>query len=187
MATHSNILAWRVPGTGEPGGLPSMGSHRVGHDWSDLAAAAAMMRPSFQLRSATAGSSACPQTPCELCRPSHLCWMPYSSSSPLSRVLVHLKGQLKPSSVWASRLCFPQLLPSTHSVQFSSVSQSCPTLRPHGLQHARPPCPSPAPGVYSNSCPLSRWCHPTISSSVISFSSCLKSIPAESVGFLCVL
>ena len=43
MATHSSVLAWRIPGTGEPGGLPSMGSHRVGHDWSDLAAAAAAM------------------------------------------------------------------------------------------------------------------------------------------------
>ena len=42
MATHSSILAWRIPGTGEPGGLPSLGSHRVGHDWSDLAAAAAL-------------------------------------------------------------------------------------------------------------------------------------------------
>ena len=41
MATHSSVLAWRIPGTGEPGGLPSMGSHRVGHDWSDLAAVAA--------------------------------------------------------------------------------------------------------------------------------------------------
>ena len=41
MATHSSVLAWRIPGTGEPGGLLSMGSHRVGHDWSDLAAAAA--------------------------------------------------------------------------------------------------------------------------------------------------
>ena len=40
MATHSSVLAWRIPGTGEPGGLPSMGSHRVGHYWSDLAAAA---------------------------------------------------------------------------------------------------------------------------------------------------
>ena len=44
MATHSGVLAWRIPGTGEPGGLPSMGSHRVGHDWSDLAAAAAVSR-----------------------------------------------------------------------------------------------------------------------------------------------
>ena len=42
MASHSSVLAWKIPGTGEPGGLPSMGSHRVGHDWSDLAAAAAM-------------------------------------------------------------------------------------------------------------------------------------------------
>ena len=42
MATHSSVLAWRIPGTGEPGGLPSMGSHRVRHDWSDLAAAAAV-------------------------------------------------------------------------------------------------------------------------------------------------
>ena len=50
------------------------------------------------------------------------------------------------------------------SVQFSSVSQSCPTLRPHGLQHAKLPCPSPTPRAYSNSCPLSWWCHPTISS-----------------------
>ena len=44
MATHSRVLAWRIPGTGEPGGLPSMGSHRVGHDWSNLAAAAAVCR-----------------------------------------------------------------------------------------------------------------------------------------------
>ena len=49
MATHSSVLAWRIPGTGEPGGLPSMGSHRVGHGWSDLAAAAIKkeMLPSF--------------------------------------------------------------------------------------------------------------------------------------------
>ena len=51
--------------------------------------------------------------------------------------------------------------PRTVSVPFSSASQSYPTLRPHGLQHARHLCPSPTPGVYSNSCPLSWWCHPT--------------------------
>ena len=63
-------------------------------------------------------------------------------------------------------------------VQFSSwvVSNS---LWLHELQHARPPCPSPTPGVYSNSHPLSQWCHPTISSSVIPFSSCLESFPAS--------
>ena len=63
--------------------------------------------------------------------------------------------------------------------QVSSVAQSCPTLRPSGLQHARPPCPSSTPRVYSNSCPLSQWCEPTISSSVIPFSSRLQSFPAS--------
>ena len=53
------------------------------------------------------------------------------------------------------------------------------SLWPQRLQHARPPCSSPTPGVYSDSCPLSRWCHPTISSSVIPFSSCLQSFPAS--------
>ena len=51
------------------------------------------------------------------------------------------------------------------------------SLWPHGLQHIRLPCPSPTPGAYLNSCPSSRWCHPTISSSVIPFSSCLQSFP----------
>ena len=66
----------------------------------------------------------------------------------------------------------------THvSVQFSRsvVSNS---LQPHGLQHTRPPCPSPTPGVYSNPCPLSCWSHPPISSSVVPFSSRLQSFPA---------
>ena len=52
-------------------------------------------------------------------------------------------------------------------------------LQPHELQHARPPCPSPTPGVHPNSCPLSRWCHPVISSSVVPFSSCPQSLPAS--------
>ena len=64
------------------------------------------------------------------------------------------------------------------SVQFiRSVMSNC--LQPHGLQQARLPCPSPAPGVYLNSCPSSRWCHPAISSSVVPFSSCLQSFPAS--------
>jgi len=64
------------------------------------------------------------------------------------------------------------------SVQFSRsvVSDS---LWPHELQHARPPCPSPSPGIHSNSCPSSRWCHPPILSSVIPFSSCPQSLPAS--------
>ena len=65
-----------------------------------------------------------------------------------------------------------------YSVQLSPsvVSNS---LQPHGPQHSRPPCPSPTPRVYSNSCPLCRWCHPTISSSVVPFSSRLQSFPAS--------
>ena len=59
--------------------------------------------------------------------------------------------------------------------QFSSVTQLCPTLPPHGLQHVRLLCPSPMPGAYSKPCPLSQWCHPAISSFVIPFSSCLQS------------
>ena len=62
---------------------------------------------------------------------------------------------------------------------FSSVAQSCPTLRPHELQHARPPCASPTPRVHSDSCPSSQWCHPAISSSVVPFSSCPQSLPAS--------
>ena len=61
-------------------------------------------------------------------------------------------------SSWLISLCI-KALGSSISVQFSRSVMSD-SLRPHGLQHARPPCPSPTPGVYSNSCPLSRWCHP---------------------------
>ena len=68
-----------------------------------------------------------------------------------------------------------------YNVQFSSVRllSYSDSLRPHGLQHARPPCSSPTPRVFSNSCPLSWWCHPTISSSVVPFSSCPQSSPAS--------
>ena len=66
------------------------------------------------------------------------------------------------------------------SVQCSSVAQSCLAFcDPHELQHARPPCPSPTPSIHSNSYPLSRWCHPAISSSVVPFSSCLQSLLAS--------
>ena len=66
----------------------------------------------------------------------------------------------------------------SHSVQFSCsvVSNS---LRPHESQHTRPPCPSPTPGVHSDSCPPSQWCHPATSSSVVPFSSCPQSLPAS--------
>ena len=75
------------------------------------------------------------------------------------------------------------LFSATHR-QFQSVSQFSHSVvsnsfRPHEPQHARPPCPSPTPGVYPNSCPLSLWCHPTISSSVIPVYSCPQSFPAS--------
>ena len=80
-----------------------------------------------------------------------------------------LQGKIK--WIWISRKWFS-------SVQFSHsvVSDS---LRPHELQYARPPCPSPIPRVHSDSRPLSQWCHPTISSSVVPFSSCPQSLPAS--------
>ena len=68
-----------------------------------------------------------------------------------------------------SRVCSVQF---SHSVVFDS-------LWLHGVQHTRPPCPTPNPRIYSNSCPLSWWCHPTISSSVDPFSSCLQCFPAS--------
>ena len=100
MATHFNILAWRIPWTEETGGPQSMGSQRVGHDWATL------------------------------------------------------------------------LLSFSHS------------LWTHGLQHAGLPWLSPCPGACSNSCPLSQWCHPNISSSVVHFSSCLQSFPASGTSLM---
>ena len=73
-------------------------------------------------------------------------------------------------------VCILQLF--LHSIQFS-FSVVSDSSRPHESQHARPPCPSPTPGAYSNPCPLSRWCHPTISSSVVPFSSCPQSFSAS--------
>ena len=71
----------------------------------------------------------------------------------------------------------------TRGIHFSSVQFSCSvvsdSLLPHELQHPRAACPSPTPGVHSNSCPSSQWCHPSISSSVVPFSSCLQSLPAS--------
>ena len=81
-------------------------------------------------------------------------------------------------SWWIHSVTRQEFRAEGNSVQFSHsvVSDS---LRPHEPQHARPPCPSPTPGVYPNSFPLSRWCHRIISSSVIPFSSCPQSLPAS--------
>ena len=82
---------------------------------------------------------------------------------------------------WSPTLQVDSLL--SEPLQFSLVQFSCSvvsdSLRPHELQHARPPCPSPTPGVHPNPRPSSRWCHPAISSSVVPFSSCPQSLPAS--------
>ena len=88
-------------------------------------------------------------------------------------------------SVWGHKLPISLTLNDSEESEFprSSVQFSCSvvsnSLWPHELQHTRPPCPSPTPGVHPNPCPLSRWCHPTISFSVITFSSCLQSFLAS--------
>ena len=92
--------------------------------------------------------------------------LPTQRSSPLLLHVLHWLGDSLP------------LAPPGSSVHFS-CSVISDSLRHHGLQHTRPPCPSPIPRACSNSCPLSWWCHPTISSSVIPFSSCLQSCPAS--------
>ena len=93
--------------------------------------------------------------------------MPSSKGSSLSW------GQTRVSYIfWIGRRVLYHLVQFTCSGVFNS-------LQPHGLQHARLPFSSPTPGAWSNSCPSSRWCHPTISSSVVPFSSCLQSFPAS--------
>ena len=89
-------------------------------------------------------------------------------------------------SVRKMLLCFPMLSRQENRVGFIPVSSvqfsrsvMSDSLQPHGLQHTRPPWPSPTPVVYSNSCPWSRWWHPTISSSVFTFSSCRQPFPAS--------
>ena len=92
---------------------------------------------------------------------------------------VHKSLSVSPIS-WLQEIGFIQASMTFAEFQFSSVhSVVSNSLRPHGLQHAKLACPSPTAGDYSNSCPLSWWRHPTISSSVIPFYSCLQSFPAS--------
>ena len=103
---------------------------------------------------------------------SHLQSFPASGSFQMSQLFTSGGQSI---GVSASTSVFPMNL---HSVHFSCLVISN-SLWPHRLHHTRPPCPSPTPGVYSNSCPLSRWCHPAILSSVIPFSSHHQSFPAS--------
>ena len=147
MATHSSILAWRIPWTEDPGGLQSLGSQRVRHDWVTNASHFNMMnRLNNHLNFF-------------LC----FCFFPFALLT-IGSVPVYFFINNNDKS--------------EYSVQFSRSVMSD-SLQPHELQHARPPCPSPTLGVYSNQCPSSRWCHPAITSSVVPLSSCPQSLPAS--------
>ena len=89
-------------------------------------------------------------------------------------VIFHLRLHVSLIDPWF--YCVP--LNTFFYIQFSHSVMSD-SLQPHGPQHARPPYPSPTPGVHPSPCPLSQWCHPTFSSSVVPFSSCLQSFPAS--------
>ena len=95
-----------------------------------------------------------------------------------SGILLHISTLLESFPIWVTTDYWVEFTVMC-SQAVSSVAQSCPTLRPHELQHTRPPCPSPTPGVHPNPRPLSQWCHPAISSSVVPFSSCPESLPAS--------
>ena len=94
----------------------------------------------------------------------------------LDKCFANILSQFVTRLYFLYRIFLKQLFSVSWQFSRSVVSDS---LWPHALQHARLPCPSPTPKVYSNSCPSSRWCHPTISYSIFPFSSCLQSFPAS--------
>ena len=163
MATHCSVLAWRIPGTGEPGGLPSMGSHRVRHDWSDLAAVAAGLDWDFS------SGSVVKNPPANAGDARDADSVPGSGRSPGIGIGNPLQYSCRENSMDRG----------TWQTTVYGVARSD-SLWPHRLQHTRSPCPLPTPGVHSNSCPsIRQWCHPAISSSVVPFSSCPQSLTAS--------
>ena len=148
-ATHSSTRAWKIPWLEEPAGLQFMGSLQVGHDWASWLALSCIGE-----RNGNPLQCSCLENP----RDGGTWWAAVYG-------VAHDWSNLAAAAAHAS-------------VQFS-CSVLSDSLRPHGLQHTGPPCPSATPGVYSNSYPLSQWWHPTISSSVVPFSSCPQSFPAS--------
>ena len=96
----------------------------------------------------------------------------------LNRLFLCPSMHLKKKKNLLTNLELSKILSNFSSVQFSRLVVSD-SLRPHELQHARPPCPTPTPGIHSNSRPSSWWCHPAISSSAVPLSSCPQSLPAS--------
>ena len=170
MAPHSSTLAWKIPWTEDPGGLKSMGSLRVGHDWVT----------SFSLFTFMRWRRKWQPTPVFLPGESqgwgslvgYCLW----DHTELNTTEVTWRQQQQFNEETLKELYTAVKLQSVSQFSRSVVSDS---LRPHELQHARPPCPSPTPGVHSNSRPPSQWCHPATSSSVVPFSSWPQSLPAS--------
>ena len=109
--------------------------------------------------------------------------MSYDVISKINALKLRNSNVVSPKILCSSTFWKPTCSLYYHCTQFSSVQFShsvmSDSLRPHESQHARPPCPSPTPGVHLDSCPSSQWCHPAISSSVVPFSSCPQSLPAS--------
>ena len=164
MAPHSRTLAWKIPWTEEPGGLQSMGSLRVGHDWATSLWPFTFLhwRRKWQ------------PTPV---------FLPGESQGRASLVGCRLWGHTESDTTEVTYLTLPSCCLSSNIPKCPLFSRKVvsDSLRPHGLQHTRLPYPSLSPRVCSNSCPLSQWCHSTISSSVAPFSSCPQSFPASVV------
>ena len=233
MAPHSSTLAWKIPWMEEPGGLQSMGSQRVGHDWVTSLSIFTFMHwrrkwqpsPVFlpgesQGRRSLVGCYLWGLTESDTTEETsqqrlssrysggHVfnCYMvlvkKFASSKHCNLILLLVLTAIDPSILvyWkhsyfsvlgffhqACSVCFiislkfliflTVMASFLSSVQFSRSVVSD-YLQPHEPQHARPPCPSPTPRVHPKPCPLSWWCHSTISSSVIPFSSCPQSFPS---------
>ena len=160
MAPNSSTLAWKILWMEEPGRLQSMGSLRVGHDWATSLSLFTFMHWRRKWH------------PTPVFYPENLkdkgAW--WAAICGVAQSWTWLK-QLSSSSIWIWwEDTVESIAPSDDTrsgYQFSSVTQSCPTLWDSMDWNMPPPCPSPTPRAYSNSYPLSWWCHPTISSSVI--------------------
>ena len=142
MATHSTTLAWKIPWMEEPGRLQSMGSLRVRH-----------YRATSLSRIGEGNGNPLQCSCLENPRDGGAWWAAVYGVAQSWTRLKRLSGSSSRKKI--------------NTFSLSSVAQSCPTLPPHESQHARPPCPSPAPGVHSDSRPSSQWCHPAITFSVV--------------------
>ena len=187
MATDSRTLAWKIPCTEEPGGLPSMGSHRVGHDWRDLAAVTAPFT-----KSGNQGS--CTTSFLNLSRTMFISFLHfadlYSPHLPICLVSENLKSLFElfcfTPSIELPLVFFSWFRISDYSLTWLLVLHYEVQSLSHVWLFVTPWTTarqaflsSLSPWVCWNSCPLSQWCHPSISSFVSSFSSCPQSFPAS--------